>query len=562
MDAQELANELASIHSARLAERTSFDTQWQQLAEFFCPRKANITGGSMTPDGAKEAALFDGSGYYALDVAVRGQTADIIPHDQPWFTFDPPFGLADNFRVQQWAQEATRIARLLLQGSKFYPQGNEFVADRTCFGTACFYSEEIESTESPVKFRAEPVGSFVIAEGSDGFIDSVSIERKRTARQLVQQYGLEVVSPRVREAYNAGKGKQDAQFTIVACVYPRAEADRLFGKIDGPNKPFASVTFEKDAKHPLKISGYDEMPYSVSRWSTWAGYNNESPYGYSPAWLALPDMKQLNLLQKMLDVLAEKKVNPPMMIPVGYKGDIDHRAGGVTWFEPSLNDARPQPWGNDGEYVIGVQRADAKKRAVDEFFQVNMWLAISRMERANVTAEEIRARVGEQTRQFGATYTLLVTEWLNKQLKRFFRILLKQGLLPAPPPEMIGSDGRGGLYIPEPELLFSSRIALALKEADNMSTSSILGFMGSVAQFQPDIMDNVNWDAAVRGTARNRGLPPEYNRDPDEVEAMRAARAQQQQQMLEAQQAESMSKAAKNVGSIPKDSPMMALLGQ
>jgi hypothetical protein len=561
---EDIAAECAATYETRKSARAVWDTQWQMIADFFCPRKAAITNSSHVPDGQKEAQLYDGTGYYALDVAVRGQTSDIIPHDQPWFSFDPPPGLAGDFQVQQWCQNATRIARLYLSASKFYPQAYEFVSDRTCFGTALFYSEESDADPNvPVIFRHHRIGSYTMAENADGVVDSLDFERRFTARQLVEKFGRDTVSEKVREAFDAGKGKQDTQFTVLHCIYPRSEAERIIGKIDGPNKPFASVWLEKDAKHPLRIGGYDEMPFSVSRWSTWEGNEETAPYGYSPAFMALPDMRQLNLLQKCLDVLAEKKANPPMLIPTGFKGDIDYRAGGITWFDPNTQEAaRPQAWGLEGDYALGVERAKQKIAQIEAFFQVNMWLAITRIDRANVTAEEVRARVGEQARQFAATYTLLVTEWLTSQLMRFFKILLRRGLLPPPPQSMIGDDGQGNLFIPEPQVLFSSRVALALKEADNMAAGSVLGMAGQVAQIAPDIMDNFNLDAMIRGTARNRGLPPEYNRDPEEVAAMRAARAQAQQQAQQAAMAEQMSKAAKNVGSIPADSPMIGMLNQ
>ncbi len=560
-DSKELAQELCATYSARKSDRSVIDSQWQKLAEYFCPRKANIMGGMQQPDGSREGALFDGSGYYALDVSVKGQTSDIIPHDQPWFSFDPPQGLEDNFRVQQWCQEVTRIARLLLGGSKFYAQGYEFAADRTGFGTACFYSEETENSQSPVVFRAHPVGSYTIAENADGFVDSIDREFRMTARQLVEKFGIERVSDKVKKAYEEGKGKQDTQFAVIHSVYPRVEADRIQGKRDGVNKAFASCYMELDDKTLLRKSGYDELPYSVSRWATWKGYNNETPWGYSPAWLALPDARQLNLLQKWLDALVEKKVNPPMLIPVGYKGDLDKRAGGVSWFDPnSQADARPQEWGNNGDYSVGVDRVKMKRDSIEAFFQVNMWLAISRIDRSNVTAEEVRARVGEQSRQFSATYTLLVTEWLNPQIMRFFRILLTRGMLPPPPQEMIGQDGAGGYFIPEPEITLSSRIALALKDSDNMALSSMLGFMGNVAQFKPDIMDAIDWDKAVVDVGRNRGINPAWNVDPDDIAAMRQARFEKQQQQEQGMMAEQMSKAAANVGKIPPESPMLQLL--
>lgn len=559
-DPKEIAEECAATFEKRKSDRGPWDTRWQEIADYFCPRKGQITGGSQTPDGNKEARIYDGAGFYALDVSVRGQTSDIIPHDQPWFVFDPPRELAKNYRVQEWCEEVTRVARMFLVGSKFYAQGYEFCADRTAFGTACFYSEETDNPEVPLVFRHQPIGSYCIGENADGAIDSLDFERMMSARQIVEKFGKDVVSEKVKVAYDGGKGKQDQQFCVLHCIYPRAEAERMFGKVDGPNKPWASVYIERDTKTPLRISGYDENPFSVSRWATWEGFGCSGPWGYSPAYMALPDMKQLNRLQKNLDVLADKKANPPMLIPVGYKGDIDGRPGGVTWFDPNIETARPQVWGIEGDYALGVQRADQKRQQIEAFFQVNMWLAVSRMERANITAEEVRARVGEQSRQFGATYTLLTTEWLTAQLMRFVRVLLRRGLLPPPPQEMIGNDGAGNLYIPEPQVVFASRIALALKEADNAAINRVMNFAGALAQIDPSVMDNFNLDEMARKVGRNVNLPPECFRDPEEAEAIRAARAQQQQQMMDAQTAESMSKAAANVGGIPKDSPMLKLL--
>jgi hypothetical protein len=564
---EDIIQECIATFEHRKTQRGPWDSQWQQIADYFCPRKANITNSQHLPDSSKEAQIYDGAGYYALDVAVRGQTSDIIPHDQPWFSYDAPPGLKGSFQVEQWCQNATRIARLYLSASKFYPQAYEFVSDRTCFGTACFSAEESDSDPNvPVIFRHHEIGTYTMAENADGVVDCLDFERTFTARQLVEKFGKDKVSEKVLEAFNAGKGKQDTTFTVLHCIYPRSEAERIIGKMDGPNKPFASVWLEKDAKKALRISGYDEMPFSVSRWTTWKGNCDTAPYGYSPAFMALPDMRQLNVLQKALDVLAEKKANPPMLIPTGFKGDIDYRAGGITWFDPNTQEAaRPQAWGLEGDYALGVQRADQKRAQIEAFFQVNMWLAISRMERANITAEEVRARVGEQARQFAATYTLLVTEWLTSQLMRFFKILLRRGLLPMPPQEMI-VQGEQGPEIPEPQVLFSSRVALALKENDNMASSSVLGMVGQVAQFSPGLaesmLENFDTDALIRNFGKNRGVAPEINRDPEEVAAGRAQRAQQAAQAQQAAMAEQMSKVAANIGKVPSDSPVSKAIEQ
>jgi hypothetical protein len=562
---QEIAEECIATYEQRKSARSSWDTQWQQIADYFCPRKANITSTQHQPDSSKEAQIYDGSGYYALDVAVKGQCSDILPVDQPWFAFEPPKPLKGSYAAEQWCQRATRTTQEFLHASNFYPQAAEFIADRTCFGTACFYGQENENgddaMEQPVIFRQMRIGSYTIGENFNGKIDRLDFEREFNASQLVAEFGEKAVSEKVLQAYQGGKGKQDTKFTVLHCLYPRREVERIAGKMDGPNKPWASVWIEKDSKKVLRVSGYDEQPFSVSRWSTWEGNCDTAPYGYSPAFMALPDMRQLNVLQKSLDVLAEKKANPPMLIPTGFKGDIDYRAGGITWFDPNTTEAaRPQAWGLEGDYALGDKRADQKRQHIEAFFQVNMWLAISRMERANITAEEVRARVGEQIRQFSPTYTLLVTEWLQPQLMRFFRVLMRRGFIEQPPEEMVMRDESGQAFIAAPQVSFTSRIALALKELDNMAMSRVLGTIGSVASFSPEtamgMLDNFDTDKLIRLAANNGGLPPEIVRDPDDVTADRMARAQAQQQAQQAALAEQMSKVAANVGKVPADSPV------
>jgi len=558
MDHTELAEHLSATYTARKNLRAPIDPHFQKLAEYFCPRKANISGGTQTPDGSKEAALFDGSGYYALDVAVRGQSSSIIPIDRPWFSIDPPEGLKKSFRVKQWCQEVTRKMRVALVYTGFYAQADDFLADINCFGTGAFYRER---DERGVLYKSQGIGEYCISQNSRGDIDCLDREITMTAKQLAGKFGEDKVSKKVQEALKAGKGKQEQQFQVIHSIYPRSEAERMPGKIDGPNKAFASCYFELDAKNVLRVWGYDEFPYSVSRWATWKGYESETPWGYSPAWLALPDMKQLNVLQKNLDALVDKKVNPPLLIPQGYKGDIDKRPGGITWFDAnSQADGRPQEWGNNGDYNIGNDRVKMKKDAVDRFFQVDMWLAVSRIDRSNVTAEEIRARLREQSRMFSSTHTRLTNDWIRPQIMGLFIEMLHAGELPEPPQEMIGQDGAGGVFLAEPSISLNSRIAMALKDEDDEALNSMFGMAGQIAAFKPDITDALDWDKAFQDIGRNRGINPDWNVDPAEIEKVRQARFEQQQQREQGEQAEKLSKAAANVGKIPGDSPMLQMM--
>ncbi|MTW08805.1 hypothetical protein GM524_13135, partial [Streptococcus pneumoniae] len=77
--------------------------------------------------------------------------------------------------------------------------------------------------------------------------------------------------------------------------------------------------------------GYPELPVFVSRYLEW-GSGTGRCYGWSPAFFALREARQVNFLQKMMDALAEKSAFPPVLAPEELEGEIDPNAMGVTYF--------------------------------------------------------------------------------------------------------------------------------------------------------------------------------------------------------------------------------------
>jgi len=69
----------------------------------------------------------------------------------------------------------------------------------------------------------------------------------------------------------------------------------------------------------------------------------------------------------------------------------------------------------------------------------------------------------------------------------------------------------------------------------------------------PDALDKVNTDALVDTYGDITGIPVGSVRDEEQVEEMRAARAQQQQMMMAQEQAQMASQTAKNLGDTPVD---------
>jgi hypothetical protein len=70
----------------------------------------------------------------------------------------------------------------------------------------------------------------------------------------------------------------------------------------------------------------------------------------------------------------------------------------------------------------------------------------------------------------------------------------------------------------------------------------------NVGQIDPAIMDNINHDEAIRLRAKLLGVPKTVLRGRDEVEGMREAKAQAQQDMMQQQMAQQQAQTALTQG--------------
>jgi hypothetical protein len=528
-------------------DRSSWDTLWSEIARYIIPRRyPGLNGAVMSPGVGNEALLFDTTAIQANLTLANGQLAWTCPIESPWFAYEPQGNASDE--AKRWLAETTSIAREELALSSFYTAVHEFFLDRGAFGTACFYIEP--GRRSAITAQHWPVGSFVIDEDEDGNVDTVIRELKLTPRQAVMKFGEDKVSPRCREALKDAKRSHE-KMSYLHAVYPRADAERDKAKLDGPNMPIASVYLDTECNHVCRSGGYEEMPCMVSRFLEWGSAMN-GLYGWSPAFSALPEARQVNFLQKMGDALAEKAAFPPMLIPEDLEGEVDPNANGVTYFSKEMASAgaMPREWQTQGRYDILLNRVKERQEAINRAFHVELFQMFAQIEK-QMTAREVAERAQEKLTQFSPTFSRLTSELFNPALERILGILARSGKLGAVPMELAGAPYR---------VQYSSRIALALRSLPAIGYRRTLERVSAVAAFAPSVLDNYDFDKAERDTALSDGVPPEFMRKESDVSKMReeraAAQAQAQQQAATMQGADALAK----VGQIPADSPITNIL--
>lgn len=545
------ATEILTRYQSLKGQRSTWDSLWQECADICHPRRALITTaqpGGTAPSRTQLASNFDSTAQHSAMMLAQGQAARITPMGSRWFAFRPPADLASVPAAEAWYARAGEIVAQKLQASNFYSVQFETYLDRGVFGTAAKQVMPGKGGRG-LHFRALTCGSYCIAENEFGEIDTLYYAYKWTARQIRSAFPDATLPESVEKAINDPQRQAD-QFELLHAVFPRAERNPQ--KIDAKNKPFASFHLLLTPATILQESGFDEFPSPVSRWLRWG----DTPWGWAPAYHALPDASQANFLEQMLDALAETAAFPRVLVPDGtLKGDIGFDANALTFYDANAGGGTPKEWLTGGRYDIGKDRMADKRAAIRAAFFTDLFNPIAQLS-DDATATQVRAIVTESRELFHPIFANMVREDQTPTLRRAFALLLRSGEIPPPPPAVIQEDDLGG-FIADPEVEMTSQMALALEQNHLARLGDVLSVLAPVGQADPTVYDYLNTDTLGPALHRYMGLPEVLTRSPENIQAIREARAAQQQQQAALQSTE----AVRNLGGPQQAAAALQSLG-
>ena len=525
------------------ASKDGLTSTWRDIACYTRPFRQDIgtdTGGD-TPGNKGLIDIFDTTAVDAARTYAAGCMSWMTPSESHWAAYDAPEELSEDDAVKSWYSKCTDIAREVLAASNFYSQIHECYNDDGTFGTSGMLIEE--DNKGGLRFEALVIGKYAILENSRKEVDTVFIEKVLTLRQAEQEFGRENLHIDHRELLEDNQQDCEKTHTFIHCVMPRADADRQLGKLDSSNMPWASITFDLKNKKIVRESGSWEMSVAVHRHAA----DPDSPWGYSPAMQAMTDIRQLNHMQSYLDTLVEKQVTPPVLLPSGFKGEVDLRAGGYTYFKNK--EEMPTHWPNPGNYMIGEDRTVFRATQINRAFHVELFQALSAVPLGKeMTAAEVHMRQRDRLTLFSPTFARKNTELNTPIMRRVFALLLRNGAFPPPPPNLITETPEGLPYMPDPKITYTSRLALQMKAIENEAFGRSFAETSPFFELAPETLDNYDSDAIARAIYRNNGAPEEGLRPERERDLMRQERAEAQQQaeqeMAELEEADAVSKLA------------------
>ena len=519
---RDLSKELKDNLSRLQSKRQTWESHWQEVADYMLPRKSDINRERQKGD-KRNIQIFDGTAVHSLELLASSLHGMLTSNANRWFQLRFKEGLLnDSDEAREWLEDATDKMYIAFQRSNFQTEIFENYHDLIAFGTSCLFIEE--DKDDIVRFSARHIKEIFISEDERGFVDTIYRKFKLTAKAALEKFGKENLSKDILVKFQ--KTPFD-DVEIVHVVRPR----NIFNprKLDKQNMPFQSIYMEYETGHIISIGGFREFPYVVPRYLK---ASNEI-YGRSPGMNSLPDVKVLNKMVEVSLKAAQKQVDPPLLVADdAVILPIRTSPGSINYFRSGSRDTI-QPLNIGANNPLGLNMEDQRRNAISRTFHVDQLLI---QENRTMTATEVMQRNQEKMRILGPVIGRLQQELLQPLIIRVFNIMLRNKLF-VEAPKILENQ--------EVDIEYVSPVAIAQKGSELESIMRGLELFGSISQIAP-VTDYIDENGLVKRIINILGLPAKMIKSDKEVEQIRAVRQQEQAAQMQMQQEMMQSEQAKN----------------
>jgi len=513
------AKRVIDTYNSLRGQRGTWESHWQDVADYMLPRKADITQKRSKGDKRHEQ-IFDGTATHALELLAASLHGMLTSTTSAWFSLKYRNEMVDqDDSASEWLEDCNKVMLQAFSRSNFQQEIFELYHDLIAFGTAGMFIQSDEDDD--LRFKTIHISELFISENQKGLVDTVIRKFILKARSLPAMFPKAELPHDIMEQVR--NNPQD-DVVILHAVMPNEMGGIYENNV---NKPYSSCYVHEDTGFLLSESGFNDFPYVVPRYLK---ASNEI-YGRSPAMNALPDVKMLNTMAKVSIKAAQKQIDPPLMVPDdGFVLPVRTVPGGLNFYRSGTRE-RIEPLNIGSNQPLGLQMEEQRRKAIRENFFVDQLLSV---QGSNMTATEVMQKQEEKMRILGPVLGRLQSELLQPLITRCFNILLKQKKFQEVP-EFLANQVI--------EIEYVSPIAKAQKSGDLSSIMRGIEVFGAIQQVSP-VFDYLDVDGLVAHLKDVIGLPAKILRSRAEVEQMREQKQAQAEQMQQMQQEMQMAEAA------------------
>lgn len=511
-------------YSALKAERTIYESEWQELAEVFQPGTQSFT--SESKPWVEINRSIDGNGKYLVQKLTAHLFGQLTNPSTKWF----------EFKVSDLNTSLSKQATIELEGvnkkvleifnninGNFSTECQSFYSSLVVYGCGILFVDN--KLGKDIYFKNIPLSQVYIGEDHKGNVDTIFRCFKYTAKQLLQAFGEKKVSPKVLTAY---LNTPEQTFEVIHCVYPNLKAKTK-------NERFDSFYIDVENKQILENKRLKHFPFKVSRWEKHTG----EKYGHGQGKLALSTIRALTQIRQEMQKAMEFANSPIVMTSDdGVLLPDSWSPGQVIQGALSSLDGvrRIETWSPSGNPQAGIQQYMQELDLLNKlFFVEDITMPVDKTRR---TATEASLISQDKIRFLAPFVSRIQTDFLAPIVELIFELLKDNGIF---------KDISEELGNQELEVDFLSPLARLLKLEDSRASQQFLQMSLPLIQFKPELTNMINFEEIIADAQKGSGAPAKILKSPEEYAESLQAQQQAQQQQMQMQNALAASEITKNI---------------
>lgn len=467
--------------------------------------------------------LLHEEGQFCSRVLGAGMLAGVSSPARPWLKLTTPDKELNEFKsARAWLDDLQTRTYQIFAASNYYHVKQQSYRDMGDFGQGPTIIDE--DFEDGINCYCSPPGEYRMAVDRRGVVDTLYRDMRKTTLQLVNQFGRDVPIE-VMQSYDRSDNDKTWDIThICEPNFMQVQGERGPRGMPYLNAYIALGCSTAEGNDVMMVRGYNRNPISAPRWDVQPG----DIYGFGCGALAIGAVRSLQVLEKRNGQIVDKLALPPLQAPTSLEGKaINHMPGKVSYYPDQMSNqgqsgpisplykvdpaALPAMLNEDSRLVERTRRA----------YFVDLFLQLSMSDRREVTAREVEEKHEEKLIQLGPVLERTHYEGLNRDVRRVVDVVVRNRLVPPPPPELDGI---------ELKIEYTSILAVAQRAVGVGAIERLAGFVGNLSAANPDILDKMDFDQAVDEYSEAIGTPSIIVRSDEDVAKIRDARAKQKQQ--------------------------------
>jgi hypothetical protein len=552
-------NPRAALHSkhkrllsAMDAERSHWFGHWQEIADFFLPRRYPYLMPKKDQAAAnrRNSKLLSSVSTIAVRTLASGMMNGITSPARPWFrlraTGIPEESLTPEVLI--WLEEVEVKLLTVMAESNFYNAMAVLYLEWCTFGTSGMSIKP--DFKDVIRCYNYALGEFYISHDDTGRVNRLGRAYTNTIEQLAQRFGADALSTNIKLEWE----KQDqSMFRSVTCAHLIEPNNPDDGLLPG-NAPFREVYWEvgADLGNYLSVSPIYEWSEVTPRWELHA----QDCYGTSPAMDALADVIELQQTLKDRAAGRAKHLSPPLIVDQLLRNRPKALgAGGITYASAnSTNFGAKVAYNIQFPFQETADHVQTLTTAIQTTCHNQLFNMISQLDTVR-SATEIDARREEKLVHLGPVLERFENEGLDPALARIFALCERAGILPERP-EILRDSGFSIQYV--------SVLSDAQRAVGTVPIERFLEITSKLAGVFPEASRLPNVEELMRSYAEGIGIKPQGLNSREvvaEAIAQDAEQAQLQQSAAIGKDFAQGAQAAANVDVGGGQNAVQALLG-